>query len=96
MLRINNIKIRSDLKNEEVLDFALKKNKIKKEDIIKWSISKKSIDARKKDDIFYVYSIDIKVKDEKKYHFLDKIKDFNFPSIEKTRVLVDFLQHLHL
>ena len=85
MLRINNIKIRSDLKNEEVLDFALKKNKIKKEDIIKWSISKKSIDARKKDDIFYVYSIDIKVKDEKKYHFLDKIKDFNFPSIEKTR-----------
>lgn len=30
MLRINNIKIRSDLKNEEVLDFALKKNKIKK------------------------------------------------------------------
>ena len=32
MLRINNIKIRSDLKNEEVLDFALKKNKIKKED----------------------------------------------------------------
>ena len=63
MLRINNIKIRSDLKNEEVLDFALKKNKIKKEDIIKWNISKKSTDARKKDDIFYVYSIDIKVKD---------------------------------
>ena len=85
MLKINNIKIREDLKDEEVLDFALNKNKIKKEDILEWNISKKSIDARKKDDIFYVYSIDIKVKDEKKYHFLDKIKDFNFPSIEKTR-----------
>ena len=82
MLKINNIKIRADLKDEEVLDFALKKNKIKKGDILEWNISKKSIDARKKDDIFYVYSIDIKVKNEEKYHFLDKVKKISFPKLK--------------
>ena len=82
MLRISNIKIFKDLSDEEILDQALIKNKINKSDILSWQISKKSIDARNKDNIHYNYSIDIKVKDEKKYNKLTKISDFIFPKIE--------------
>lgn len=82
MLRINNIKIRKDILDEELLNFVITKNKIKKEDIIEWYISKKSIDARKKDDVHYTYSIDFKFRNENKYKNFDKVKEFTMPEIK--------------
>ena len=67
MFRISNIKIRENLDNQEIFDFVVRKNKIKKEDIVNWHISKRSIDARKKNDVHYTYSIDIELKNEHKY-----------------------------
>ena len=67
MLRISNIKIRKNLSNQEILEIALKKYKIHKQDILEWYISKQSIDARKKDDVQYIYSIDLEVKNEKTF-----------------------------
>lgn len=84
MLRINNLKIRKDLSNYEVFKIAIEKNHILENDILEWNISKKSIDARKKDDVHYSYSIDIKVKNEKKYKRLEKVKEFILPEIEIT------------
>lgn len=75
MLRINNIKIRKDLTEYEVFEIAIQKAHVKKEDIIEWQISRKSIDARKKDDVHYTYSVDIQVKNEKKYKKLEKVKE---------------------
>ena len=43
MLRLNNIKIREDLSDYEVLKLSIKKYKIDESDITKWFISKKSI-----------------------------------------------------
>ena len=59
MIRINNIKIYKDISGEELLQSVITKYKIQKENIIEWHISKKSIDARKKEDVHYSYSIDI-------------------------------------
>ena len=81
MIRINNIKIRKDINDTELLDLLIEKYKIKKIDIIDWKISKKSIDARKKDDVHYVYSIDLNLKNEEKYKKFDKVKDFKMPII---------------
>ncbi len=81
MLRINNLKIRDDLSEEEIIKFAITKYKINTSDILDIYISKKSIDARKKDDVHYTYSIDIEVKDENKYKTLDKVKKIIFPKI---------------
>ena len=67
MLRINNLKIRKNLSNDEVLNIAIQKISIDKTDILNWAISKKSIDARKKDDVHFIYSIDLNVKNENKY-----------------------------
>lgn len=82
MLRINNIKIRKDITDYEVLEIAIKKHAIKKDDILNWHIARKSIDARKKDDVHYTYSIDVQVKDENKYKKLEKVKKFQMPNIK--------------
>ncbi len=81
MIRISNIKIKQDISNKEVFNIAIKKYNIKETDIIKWNISKKSIDARKKDDVHYNYCIDIEVKNESKYKKLDIIKNSEIPNI---------------
>lgn len=86
MIRINNIKIRKNLSNEEVYHIAINKNNIDKNDILEWHISKKSIDARKKTDVHYIYSIDLKVKDESKYKKFDKIKEFHMPEIKINNI----------
>ena len=85
MLRINNLKIRKDLTENEVIDLAIEKNNINKNDILNIFISKKSIDARKKDDVHYTYSIDLEVKNENKYKKLSKIKKLDLPSITIKR-----------
>lgn len=82
MLRINHIKIRKDITDYEVLETAIKKYGIQKEDILDWHIARKSIDARKKDDVHYSYSIDIQVKNENKYKKLQKVKNFEMPTIK--------------
>ena len=85
MIRISNIKIYKDITDEEVLQTAIKKYKIKEENIIEWHISKKSIDARKKDDVHYSYSIDICVKNEEKYlknKHISLIKNLSQPQFE--------------
>ena len=86
MLRINNIKITKNLSNEEIFELFTNKFKINKNDIISWNISKKSIDARKKDQIHYIYNIDIKVKDENKYSKFTKVKEYTDPIINVKRI----------
>lgn len=78
MIRLKDIKINEDISNEEILKLACKKYKIKKDDVIKWLIYKKSIDARKKDNIFYNYTIDMECKNEK------NIKNVEYVEKEKN------------
>ena len=85
MIRLNNIKIRENLSDIEVFKKAITKNKIKQEDVKEWYIYKKSIDARNKEDIYYNYSINIKLKNEKKEKKFGKIKEEQWQNIEVTR-----------
>lgn len=81
MVRITNIKIYENISNEEVFKIAINKYKINRNDILSWQISKKSIDARKKDDVHFNYSIDLKLKNESHYKKLKPIKEFKMPKI---------------
>lgn len=87
MLQINEIKIRKDLSEAEVFEIALEKAHVKKEDVLEWYIAKKSIDARKKEDVHYTYSIAIDVKDEKKYRRLERIKKLDVPTFSSPVTL---------
>lgn len=85
MIRVSNIKIYEDISDEEVFNLVVKKYKILTENVREWHISKKSIDARKKDDVHYSYSVDIDIKNEDKFlkdKNISKIKDTAIPEIQ--------------
>ena len=59
MYRIQQIKLPIDHKEEELLIKAAEALRIKKEEIKEISIFRKSIDARKKDEILFIYTLDV-------------------------------------
>ena len=78
MIRIKQIKV-SIKDNTDIKDIICKKYSLKEEDIISFKIKKKSIDARNKKEIFYVYEIDLELNNEDK--FLKK----KYKNISKTK-----------
>lgn len=87
MLRIKNIKInvKDDNQEKAIKDYILSKYKL---EIIEFKINKKSIDARHKPDVFYVYEIDVDINDKKslKYDNIEEIIDeeYKLPNLSKT------------
>lgn len=72
MVRLSDIKIGIkkaadfDTEREALCKIILSKLKISEKELIEFKIFKKSIDARKKDEIFYVYTVDIDVHNEER------------------------------
>lgn len=85
MLRIDNIKIFEDVNEQQLQEKIIKKYKINPQDIISFTIVKKSIDARDKSQVHYNYAINIEVKEESKYPNLKKIEAKTLPPIQKKR-----------
>ena len=72
MIRISQIKMPLDASNDFLKNKAAKLLKIKSEDILKLELKRKSIDARKKNDINFICTIDVTIKQNE-----DKILDKN-------------------
>lgn len=81
MIRIKDIKIREDLTEEQVFKKAISKLKINEEEVSNWYIYRKSVDARKKEDIYYNYTINLELNDKKKENKFDKFEEEKFPKI---------------
>ena len=64
MLTIQQLKLPVSHTENELEKKIIKTLKIKKEELLSWSIRKQSLDARKKPDLFFVYTIDAEVKKE--------------------------------
>lgn len=65
MIRISQIKIPiKENTRDRIVSECCKRLRIKQNDIEDYKINKKSIDARKKPDLFYVYELDLVVKNE--------------------------------
>lgn len=76
MIRIRQIKVSIDKDNkEEIKKKIVKKLNCSETDIINIKISKKSLDARSKPDLYYIYEVDIKVNNEDKLLKRNKDKD---------------------
>ena len=67
MIRVSNIKRFPWEKKELLWEKAAKKLGIPPEEITNFSIVKESLDARKKSDIHFIYTVDVSVKEEKPY-----------------------------
>lgn len=91
MIRINQIKLPLEHKEDELVQKIIKTLKISKSQLKDYHIIKKSIDARKKPELFYVYSVDAEVEHEtavlKKVNnnniMLTKTKKYHIPKPEK-------------
>lgn len=81
MLSLKNVKIAID--NEENLKKKIIKTlKIRDNELINYNITKKAIDSRDKKNVFYVFNLDIEVKNEKKLLSLKNVsqsKSYKYP-----------------
>lgn len=76
MLRVRQVKLEYNLdNNEELVEKIAKKLKIKVTDIVDYKINKKSLDARRKDKLYYVYEVDVSIKNEDKVFIHNKSND---------------------
>ncbi|WP_300276966.1 NAD(P)/FAD-dependent oxidoreductase [Peptacetobacter sp.] len=66
MLRVSNLKMNIDEDINILKKLILKKLRIKDSDLVGYSIYKESIDARKKDNMTFVYTVDVEIKNEEK------------------------------
>ena len=73
MLRVNQVKIRTEHTGEQIKRKTAETLGIQTADILGMRIIRQSIDARKKPEIFYSYSLEVQVKNEDKV--LKKFKD---------------------
>ena len=87
-VRLENIKIRQDLSNDEVSKIAYTKFNIPQESVSDYKIVKKSIDARDKNDIFYNYSIVVFLKENFKVSKLMKNKNASLIEQEQKQKTV--------
>ena len=65
MIRVRQVSVNVDKSSiEDIKNNTAKKLKINPNDILNLSINKESIDARYKPDLYYIYEVDIEVKNE--------------------------------
>ena len=64
MLRINQLKLPVGHTPEQLKKKIIKSLQIRERDLKQYSVRKRSIDARKKPELYYVYSIDLTVENE--------------------------------
>ena len=81
MYRLTNLKIRGNYTEDEVIDFALKKYHIDKNNVKKAYLYKRSIDARNKSDIFFNYSVEVELIKNQKIKGAILVEEEEFPNI---------------
>jgi len=67
MICLRDLKLPYDKEDKYVESLIVKKLKIKTEDIIEYKIKKMSIDARRKDQIKKIFTVNVKLKNEKRF-----------------------------
>lgn len=66
MIRVSQIKMPDSHSPEELPARAACLLHIKRNEILSWRIVRKSVDARKKPDIYFIYTVDLEVRDEER------------------------------
>jgi uncharacterized protein len=83
MIQITQLKLNIDRNQDDLKKLIAKQLRISEKDILEYTITKKSIDARKKDNIFYVYNVEVKVAEEKR--LIKRVKSPNITFGERAK-----------
>lgn len=81
-MRIDNLHLPVTATDEDALKFSAKKAKIKLSDVKAFRVVKKSLDARDKNDIKFVYNTEIDVKP------FEEEKEFSIPASDKKHKIL--------
>ena len=85
MIRISQLKLPVDHTPDALEKKICQQLKIKKEEISSWKIVRRSLDARKKPDLKFVYVVDVDTPKERKIlHRMQKVNDKNIMLTNKT------------
>ena len=76
MLKINNIKMPVKHNENDLKNVVCKLYKINKNEIKSFEIAGQAIDARKKNNVVFVYAVNIELENEKKFENVKNIKKF--------------------
>ena len=68
MIRLNQLKLPVNHTEEQLVHKTAQSLRIPTEDILELEVVRQSLDARKKPELFYSYSIDVSVKKEEKVY----------------------------
>jgi uncharacterized FAD-dependent dehydrogenase len=66
MIRVSQIKLPIHHDDKMLEEKICQQLRIKREDLISWNILRRSVDARKKPDLKFVYTVDVKIENESK------------------------------
>ena len=75
MLRIQQVKLPVSHTKEELEKKIRKLLKLQEQELVSWTIRRQSLDARKKPELFFVYTVDVEVRNEPK--LLKRVHDKN-------------------
>ena len=87
MLRINNIKMPIKHNENDLKKSVMKMLGINEEQLKSFEITGQAIDARNKNNIIYVYAVDIQLDDEEKYRDIPNVRE-----IEKAEYTVEKME----
>ncbi|MDD5933968.1 MAG: FAD-dependent oxidoreductase [Clostridiales bacterium] len=88
MIRVNQVKLPIDHKEEELAIAVAKALKVKKEEVRELLIKKRSIDARKRNEIKYIYAVDVKMKNEERVVARAKNPNVTISKEKEYRVII--------
>ena len=83
MIRIQQLKIKPGHSRKQLIEKAARQLKIKPEEISNIQIWKRSIDARKKPDIWYSYVVDVTLSNGKEVKIIARCKDNNITKAQR-------------
>ena len=83
MIRISQLKLSVSHTQEELRLEIIKTLKIHEDELIAWHIVKRSIDARKKPEIKYIYTIDVQTENQAR--ILRRIRSVNIQKTEPAK-----------
>ena len=81
MIRINQLKLNIKHSEADLKEKILKVLRISEDSLLSYEIKKQSLDARRKPELFYVYAVDVKVKNVSSVK--KRVRNQNVQFIEK-------------
>ena len=82
MIRISQIKLPIDHSRDALENKICQQLNIKKEELVSWEIRRRSVDARKKPELYFVYTIDVTTSKNKRIEH--RLKKDNHKNIMLT------------